>query len=320
MDLAKILFETMDKMLYKSYNESIEIEGAENITILNNEKYCNLKNANCDMDIYYDEKIKAKRPVVLYIHGGGFVAGGKEFRKAIALWYATRGFFVLNVNYGLSPDCIFPEQIRQLVSALNWVKKKENKFNLDLNKIVVSGDSAGAYYAAMLSCVCESKALQKRLEIETDLHFSAAVLNCGLYDLESILNKKLVFGLNDSILEAFTGTKKEEIDSYEYKDLCSPLKLINKSFPPTFLIYAEKDIFCAGQAEQLSAKLTEKDIYFEKFYSTSPFINHCFSLEWKNKSAELAMTLQESFLEKVKRGELPKKFSKATSNIIDGNK
>ena len=320
MDFAKILFETMDKMLYKSYNESVEIEGAENITILNNEKYCKIKNFVCDMDIYYDERIKTKRPVVLYIHGGGFVAGGKEFRKAIALWYATRGFFVLNVNYGLSPDCVFPEQIRHLISALNWVKKKEKKFNLDINKIVVSGDSAGAYYAAMLSCVCESKVLQKRLDVETDLHFTAAILNCGLYDLESILNKKLVFGLNDSILEAFTGTKKEEIDNYEYKDLCSPLKLINKSFPSTFLIYAEKDIFCSGQAEQLSAKLIEKDIYFEKFYSTSPFINHCFSLEWKNKPAELVMTLQESFLEKVKRGELPKKLSKSTSIIIDGIK
>ena len=320
MDFAKILFETMDKMLYKSYNESVVIDGAENITILSNEKYCNEKNFDCDMDIYYDEKIKAKRPVVLYIHGGGFVAGGKEFRKAIALWYATKGFFVLNVNYGLSPDCVFPEQVKHLILALNWIKKKEKKFNLDIDKIVVSGDSAGAYYAAMLSCVCESKALQKRLEIETDLHFSAAVLNCGLYDLESILTKKFVFGLNDSILEAFTGTKKEEIDNYEYREFCSPLKLVNKSFPPTFLIYAEKDIFCSGQAELLAEKLKEKDVYFEKFYSTSPFINHCFSLEWKNKPAELVMTLQESFLEKVKRGELPKKLSKATSTIIDGNK
>ena len=53
MDFAKILFETMDKMLYKSYNESVEIEGAENITILNNEKYCNLNNIDYDMDIYY---------------------------------------------------------------------------------------------------------------------------------------------------------------------------------------------------------------------------------------------------------------------------
>lgn len=317
MDFAKLIFEAMDKMFYKAFNESIEIEGSEKITVLSDEKYVNGDGSDCVMDLYYDENIKTKRPVVFYIHGGGFVAGGKEFRKAIALWYATKGFFVVNVNYGLSPECVFPKQITDLVNALNWLKKNEKKYNLDLEKIVVSGDSAGAYFSAMLACVCESKALQKRLKVETDLHFSATVLNCGLYDLDSILNKKLVFGLNDLIFESYTGIKKEDVENYQYKDLCSPLKLLNKKFPPTFLIYAEKDIFCSGQAELLAEKLKEKDIYFEKFYSTSPFINHCFSLDWKSKSTELVMTLQEGFLEKVKKGNLPRKKSKTMTTMCD---
>ena len=99
MDFAKILFETMDKMFYKSFNESVEIDGAENISIFSDKKYSKSKKFDASMDLYFDEKIKAKRPVLLYIHGGGFVAGGKEFRKAIALWYATKGFFVVNVNF-----------------------------------------------------------------------------------------------------------------------------------------------------------------------------------------------------------------------------
>lgn len=320
MDFAKILFETMDKMFYKSFNESVEIDGAENISILADKKYSKTKKFDATMDLYFDEKIKAKRPVLLYIHGGGFVAGGKEFRKAIALWYATKGFFVVNVNYGLCPECVFPEQIRHLVLALNWIKKNEKKYNLDLKKMVVSGDSAGAYFSAMLACVCESRALQRRLKVETDVHISAVVLNCGLYDLDSILNRKLTFGLNDMIFESYTGSKREDAEKYEYKDLCSPLKLINKSFPPVFLIYAEKDIFCSGQAELLAEKLKKKDIYYEKFYSTSPFINHCFSLEWKNKPAELVMTLQESFLERIKKGELPKKLSDTMTTIKEGNR
>lgn len=318
MDFAKILFETMDKMFYKSFNESVEIDGAENISIFSDKKYSKSKKFDASMDLYFDEKIKAKRPVLLYIHGGGFVAGGKEFRKAIALWYATKGFFVVNVNYGLCPECVFPEQIRHLVSALNWIKKNEKKYNLDLKKIVVSGDSAGAYFSSMIACVCESKALQRRLKVETDVHISAVVLNCGLYDLDSILTKKRAFGLNDKIFESYTGSKREDLEKYEYKELCSPLKLINKSFPPVFLIYAKKDIFCSGQAELLAEKLKKKDIYYEKFYSTSPFINHCFSLEWKNKPAELVMTLQESFLEKVKKGELPKKLSDTMTTIKEG--
>lgn len=311
MDFIKTFFETMDKLLYKSYNESIEIEGAEKITILNNKKYSKIKSFDCSMDLFFDESIKTKMPVVLYIHGGGFVAGGKEFRKAIATWYATKGFFVMNVNYGLSPECKFPEQIKHLVSALNWIQKNQKKYNLDTKKIVVSGDSAGAYFSAMLACVCRSKLLQKRFGVKTDLHFAACVLNCGLYDLKSVLKKKVVFGLNDKIFESVTGAKKDELDSYELRNFCSPLSLVTKSFPPTFLIYAEKDIFCAGQAEMLAEKFENKDIYFEKFFSTSPFVNHCFSLELKKKPSETAMALQESFLNKLKNNELPRKLSKS---------
>lgn len=311
MDIAKVIFETMDKLLYKAYNEAVVIDGAEKITILNDKKYSRTKKFDCSMDLYFDKAIKTKRPVMFYIHGGGFVAGGKEFRKAIATWYATKGFFVMNVNYGLSPDCKFPEQIKHLTNALNWINKNADKYNLDINKIVVSGDSAGAYFAAMMACVCKSKTLQKRFGVETNLCFCASILNCGLYDLKSALGKKLLFGLNDKIFQSVTGTKKTEIENYEFKNFCSPLSLVTKSFPPTFLIYAEKDIFCAGQAEMLADKFESKDIYFEKFYSTSPFINHCFSLEWKNKPAEIAMVLQEKFLEKIKQGSLPKKLSKA---------
>ena len=58
MDFAKVLFETMDKMLYKSYNESIEIDGAENITILSDKKYSKSKKFDASLDLYFDEKIK----------------------------------------------------------------------------------------------------------------------------------------------------------------------------------------------------------------------------------------------------------------------
>lgn len=311
MDFVKAFFETMDKLFYKSYNESVEIVGADKITILNDKKYSQTKKFDCSMDLFYDKSIKTKMPVVLYIHGGGFVAGGKEFRKAIATWYATKGFFVINVNYGLSPDCKFPEQIKHLGSALNWIQKNEKKYNLDLKKMVVSGDSAGAYFSAMMACVCESRKLQEKLGVKTNLHFCACVLNCGLYDLKSVLDKKVMFGLNNKVFESVTGTKTEEAENYEFKKLCSPLTLLNKSFPPSFLIYAEKDIFCAGQAESLAEKLTEKDVYFETYYSTSPFVNHCFSLELKKKPSEIALALQEKFLEKIKSGELPRKLSRS---------
>ncbi len=314
MDFVKLIFEGLDKLSNKSYNEQWEIDGEEFIKILPDVKYFD-GDDECVMDLYFDERGKRKRPVLIYIHGGGFVAGGKEFRKSIAMWYATQGFFVLNVNYGLSPNAVFPEQLEHLVEALNWIEKNAEKYNLNTKKIVASGDSAGAYFASMLACVCESKSLQKKLNIQTNMHLCAVVLNCGLYDINSVLNKRLAFGMNNKIFESFSGVSKDELNNYEYKDYCSPIALINKRFPPAFLMFSEKDIFCAGQSELLYKKLKEKDIYCERVYSKAPFDNHCFPLEWKNKSAERAREFQFLFLDKIKRGKIKRKLSKAEKII-----
>lgn len=312
VDITKVVFEAIDKIFNRSQNEKVEIDGGEKITVLKDLRYSRTKKFQALMDCYYDSSIKTKMPVILYIHGGGFVAGGKEYRKALSTWFAVQGFFVVNVNYGLSPDCVFPEQIKHLVAALNWIGKNGKKYNFDLNKIVVSGDSAGGYFSAMLACVTESHRLQEKLGVKSNLHFCAAILNCGLYDMKSILSKRMPLNLNNKVFESYTGIKKEEVEHYKYKDCCSPLSIINRSFPPTYIIYAEKDVFCSGQAERLIKKFDEKGIYFESYQSTSLFANHCFSLEWKGKAAERANFLQAKFLEKVKNGELPRHQSETT--------
>lgn len=312
LDISKVIFEAIDKIFNKSQNVDVEIAGEDDITVIKDIRYSACKKFNALLDVYYNKEIKTKMPVMFYIHGGGFVAGGKEYRRALSKWFAVQDYFVVNVNYGLSPDCVFPEQIKHLVAALNWVKRNAHKYNLDLDKIVVSGDSAGGYFASMLACVCESENLKKKLNVKTDLKFCACVLNCGLYDMKSILSKRMPFSINNKIFESYTGIKKDEIEHYKYKDSCSPLSIINKSFPPTFLIYAEKDVFCSGQAERLIKKFDDKNIYYESYMSTSIFANHCFSLEWKGKAAERANILQAKFLEKVKNGDLPRHQSETS--------
>lgn len=312
MDIAKVVFEAIDKIFDKSQNRSVEIDGSDKITAIKDVRYSQTKKFHALLDVYYDAEIKEKKPVMFYIHGGGFVAGGKEYRTALSNWFAVQGYFVANVNYGLSPDCVFPEQIKHLFSALNWVKRVSKKYNLDLNKIVVSGDSAGAYFASMMACITESESLKKKIGVKTDMKFCATILNCGLYDMKSILKKRLALDLNSKIFESYTGIKKDEVEHYKYKDCCSPLQMIHKSFPPTLIIFAEKDVFCSGQAERLIKKFDDKNIYFESYKSSSLFANHCFSLEWKGKAAERANELQAMFLKKVKDGELPRHQSETT--------
>ena len=59
--------------------------------------------ATCVYDTYHIPREEGKYPVMLYIHGGGFVAGDKKFRRGVSKWYAQTGLYVFNVNYGLCP-------------------------------------------------------------------------------------------------------------------------------------------------------------------------------------------------------------------------
>lgn len=314
MDIAKIVFELLDKVSDKVQNGTTDFDGTENITIKNDIIYNKRVPKACVLD-YYKPEGKGPFPVVLYIHGGGFMAGDKTYRKALGTWFALNGYFAINVNYGLSPEYVFPKPLKHLFAALGWVKRNAEELNLDLEKIVVAGDSAGAFYALSLAVVADNEELKKKLDVKCDLSFAATILNCGIYDIKKALDENFLFDINKKVFKATTGITEEEFMHYKYKKFCSPLELVERGFPPTFLIYAEKDLLCNGHGEMLIEKFDEKDVYFESFCSTSVLNNHCFSLEWKRKTAQVANKMLESFLLKLKNNDLPRHQSQTTIYI-----
>ena len=255
----------------------------------------------CKLDTYCVKKYEGKYPVMFYIHGGGFVAGDKHHRRALSEWLAVQGYFVVNVNYGLCPECKFPAPLQHLIYALNWLENNADRYNLDLGKIVIAGDSAGAYYSTAVISVVNSKALQERLGVKTDITLKGAWLNCGLYDLRSALGGKVPLNLGAVILDDFASVDVKDINEYEYLDLCSIVDLADEKFPKTFVTYAQKDIFCKGQSEMLMAKLKECGVEVDEYHSTKLTKNHCFSLNWTGKDAITNNSLVEKFLADIAR-------------------
>ena len=153
MGLARALFVAIDKLYDPLQNKRRmtkfkDVDFVINTDIVYDESAPDV----CKLDTYKVER-EGKYPVLFYIHGGGFVAGDKKYRRALSRWSANQGYFVVNVNYGLGPQYLFPEPLRQIVRAFNWVEKHAEELNLDTDRMIVSGDSAGGYYAAMLACV-----------------------------------------------------------------------------------------------------------------------------------------------------------------------
>ena len=206
MSLQSFLFVAIDKLYNAPQNcrRMTKFKGVD-FDIKTDIVYDESAPAACTLDTYCVKGQEGRRPVFFYIHGGGFVAGDKYYRRALSRWAANMGFFVVNVNYGLCPEYKCPVPHRQLVAALNWVGANADKYGLDLDRMMVGGDSAGGYYAAMLACITTNKSLQEKLGVSTDLRFGGAVLNCGIYDVATALKNKYPFDLGGKLLRDFAG-------------------------------------------------------------------------------------------------------------------
>ena len=305
MSLQSFLFVAIDK-LYNPFQNERKMTKFKDVDfeIKTDIVYDTSAPEACKLDTYRVKGLKGKLPVLFYIHGGGFVAGDKNYRRALARWSANLGYFVVNVNYGLCPEYQCPVPHRQLVAALNWVGANAEKLGLDLDRMIVSGDSAGGYYGAMLAAITLNPDLQAKMGVSTSLKFGGAVLNCGIYDVATALKNKYPFDLGGKLLKDFAGIGKDEIEGYEWKDLCSVLPFVNEQFPVSFITHAQKDIFCGGQADGLMKLLKEKGVHCEEFHSTSLIDNHCFSLNWKSKAARKNNDLTADFMKRFAAGKI----------------
>lgn len=91
------------------------------------------------------------RPVLLFVHGGGFVRGDKDgafYPDNIPLWAAMEGMVGVTINYRLAPDHPWPAGAEDLGAAIRWVRANIGRYGGDPARIVLFGHSAGANHVA----------------------------------------------------------------------------------------------------------------------------------------------------------------------------
>ena len=99
----------------------------------------------CKLDVYYQEGAK-DLPVVVWFHGGGLTMGQKEIPEQLK----KSKIIVVGVNYRLLPKAELPEVIDDAAAAVAWAFKNNAQYGGDVNKIYVSGHSAGGYLTNMI--------------------------------------------------------------------------------------------------------------------------------------------------------------------------
>ena len=113
------------------------------------------------MDIYLPNSGNGPFPVIIFIHGGGFMMCDKaDGELTPALQALDRGYAVVSINYRLSGEAIFPAAVNDMKAAIKYVKANASKYNLNPDKIGTWGGSAGGNLSAMAGTSGDIKSLE----------------------------------------------------------------------------------------------------------------------------------------------------------------
>lgn len=266
---TKFLFKQIDLLFNIPQNTFRNIKCTR---ILKNQVYYDQAPKYCTLDIYCMKNLKdTKCPVFINIHGGGFVAGDKYYRRSFCSYMATKGFKVININYGLCPEHRYPEFIDHSARAVKWCEENAEQYNLDMAKVIISGDSAGAYIAQCL-CVCSTdENYRKSLDITAfDTKFLGSALFCGPFMPTRAFKQAMAFNVNHLLWTDLTGeilTVPEDIEKYKYYKQIDCGNFANKDFPSCLITHSEHDIFCKGHAQDFINLLRENNISVLEIHS-----------------------------------------------------
>lgn len=194
------------------------------------------------LDIYYPKTAQGKLPVIVSVHGGGYVYGTKEIYKYYGMYLAGQGFVFVNFNYHLAPKQKFPGQLKEAVMVLFWMTEHADEYHMDLNNVFMVGDSVGAQMASQLAAIYSNKAYASLFpfQIPPQIKLRAIALNCGLYELGVPKDGKKVQGeaaMLGGLMRDYLGAAPER-----FGEMLDVKGHITGAFPPAYIMTAHYDI------------------------------------------------------------------------------
>lgn len=177
---------------------------------------------------------KSPQPLVICIHGGGWGAGTKQDMLEMSLGLAKVGYCVATVDYRLAPKHRFPAAVRDVKSALQYLREHAQELNIDPKRIGVIGSSAGGHLALMLATTTPDIDSIKASASSNPTPIRATISIAGPTDLSAPLPHQ-----SEIVVENFIGKKRAEAP-----ELCrqaSPIVFVNRYSSPILFIHGDRD-------------------------------------------------------------------------------
>jgi len=117
-------------------------------------------------------------PVLLYLHGGAWVAGSPASHRKLTARFAEAGYLVVSLDYRLAPEHPYPAAFEDGLDAVRWTAREIEEYGGDPSRLAIGGDSAGANLAAAVAIALRDSVTAPRI--------SAALLIYGVFDMSDL--------------------------------------------------------------------------------------------------------------------------------------
>jgi acetyl esterase/lipase len=195
--------------------------------------YLTASNWEAKLDVY-TPRGTGPHPTVLHIHGGGWTGGSRESVLLRAMPWLEMGFAVVNVSYRLARVAEAPAAVEDCLCALRWVSRNAKEYAFDVNRIVVTGYSAGGHLALTTGMIPASAGLDRQCPGTEELKVAAVVNWYGITDVADLLD-----GANRRTYAVqWLGSRPDRV---EVARRLSPMTYVRAGLPPTLTIHGDAD-------------------------------------------------------------------------------
>lgn len=235
------------------------------------------------LDLYLPPGKSGRHPLVIYIHGGGWMSGHTRQSGAFANWpgvlalIASRGYAVASVEYRLSGEAPFPAAIQDVKAAIRWLRAHATEYGIDPGRVVVWGGSAGGHLAALAGVSCGVTSLNPTAEKRAQIAPSGPEGDCvqgvvswyGVFDFHHARN-----GSNNRTVKTFLGCASQGCTDAQLS-VASPATYVKAGEPPMLLIVGSADnVVGPQQSRDFDALLRSKGDPVQLLII--PGVNHSF--------------------------------------------
>lgn len=226
----RYLFESGDAKRLKK-----QVQDLSDLRIHRDLKYIDDGEQGHLFDIYELPELPDDAPVLINIHGGGLFASYKEVNVNFNYEWARLGYRVVSLSYRRIPETTLWHQIDDVMAALRYLKAHADELELNLDRCVLTGDSAGALLSLFAMSINESDNLQRDFGIAgAGFSFRAAGLVSIMLDTQ---RSDLMRAINSVV------TNQEDRGKPYETYLLDPARLLDAAkLPPLFLVTSAEDL------------------------------------------------------------------------------